>query len=151
MIAADNVQRWPAFQAVRTSEINVVFTTLAGTLEAIRVAAALARASGASLRLIDPRLVQYPLRAAGYALAAAPDVSFEERERDRVVSEAGMPVEVLVYKCGRTTDALRVALRKHSLVIMGGRRSWLPTRLERLHRSIVRLGHVVTFVNAARD
>ena len=135
--------------AVRTTEINVIFTTLGGTVAAIRVAAALSHTSGASVRLIDPRLVRYPLRAAGYALACAPDISLEEREREHVVAFAGVPVEVLVYKCGRITDAARVALRKHSLVVLGGRRSWFPTKLERLRRALESLGHVVMFVDEA--
>ena len=141
----------PAGLPVRTSEINVMFTTLGGTLKAIRVAAALSRTTGAPVRLIDPRVIPYPLRSAGYALAAAPERSLEERERDRIVAAAGVPVEVLVYKCGRATDAARMALRPHSFVILGGRRSWLPTPLERLQRALDALGHVVTFVNDTDD
>lgn len=136
---------------VRTSKINVIFTTLGGTLAAIRVAAALSRTTGASVRLIDPRVVHIPLRAAGYALAAAPEVSIEERERERVIAAAGVPVEVQVYACGRPADAVRMALRTHSLVVLGGRRSWLPTSLERLRRALESLGHIVMFVNETEN
>ena len=148
MVGADNVSHVPStFSAIRTSEINVIFTTLQGTTAAMRVAASLSRATEARVRLIDPRILRYPLRSAGYALAAAPEVSIEDRERERVVRAAGVPVEVLVYNCGRETDAIRVALRRHSFVIMGGHRSWLPTRQERLQRAIESMGHIVTFVN----
>ena len=136
---------------VRTSDINVIFTTLSGTLAAIRVAAVLSRTTGATVRLIDPRVVPFPLRSAGYALAAAPEMSIEQRERERVIAAAGVPVEMLVYECGRATDAARMALRPHSFVILGGRRSWLPTSLERLQRTLESLGHVVTFVNEIED
>lgn len=139
----------PLGAAVRTSEINVMFTTLRGTLAAMRVAAALARATGASLRLIQPQLASYPLRSAGYALATAPDVVEADLEREQVVATAGQPVEVLVSVCGRIDDAARVALRDHSLVIIGGQRSWLPTQIERLRRTLESLGHVVVFVNEA--
>jgi hypothetical protein len=139
----------PPGAAVRTSEINVMFTTLRGTLAAMRVAAALARATGGRLRLIHPRLATYPLRSAGYALAAEPDVVQADRERDQVVATAGGPVEVLVSVCGRPADAAQVALKDHSLVILGGHRSWLPTQIERLQRALESMGHVVVFVNEA--
>ena len=135
--------------AVCTSEINVMFTTLRGTLAAIRVAATLARATGASLRLIHPRVTPYPLRSAGYALAAEPEVIEADREREQVVAAAGVPVDVLVSVCGRTAEGASIALRDHSLVIVGGHRSWLPTQLERLQRALESLGHVVVFVNEA--
>lgn len=132
--------------SVRTSEVNVIFTTPRGTLAAMRAAAALSRVSGASVRLIDPRPAHIPLRAAGYALAAG-EVPPEEHERERVIAAAGVPVEVEVYVCGHPANVARVALRDHSLVILGGRRSWLPTRLERFQRTLESLGHVVMFVN----
>jgi hypothetical protein len=135
--------------AVRTSEINMMFTTLRGTLAAMRVAVALALATGAQLRLIQPRLATYPLRSAGYALAAEPEVVEADREREQVVATAGLPVEVLVSVCGRIADAANLALRDHSLVIVGGHRSWLPTQIERLQRTLESLGHVVVFVNEA--
>jgi hypothetical protein len=138
----------PLGAAVRTSEVNVMFTTLRGTLAAMRVAATLARATGASLRLIQPRLVSYPLRSAGYALAA-PEVVDADREREQVIATAGLPVEVCVSICGRLADAARIGLRDHSLVIIGGQRSWLPTQIERLRRTLESLGHVVVFVNEA--
>ena len=136
---------------VRTSEVNVIFTTPRGTLAAMRVAAALSKTNGASVRLIDPRIVRYPLRAAGYALAAAPEVSIEQRERERVIAAAGVAVDVQVYVCGHPANAARVALRPHSLVVMGGRRSWWPTPLERLQRMLESEGHIVTFVNETQD
>ena len=71
----------------------------------------------------------------------------EERERDYVVRAAGVPVEVLVCQCRRATDAMRIALRQHSFVVLGGRASWLPTKLERLRHALESLGHVVVFVN----
>ena len=116
----------------------------------MRVAAALSRASGASVRLIDPRPVHIPLRAAGYALAAG-EVPIEERERERVIAAAGVPVEVQVYVCGHPANAARAALRPHSLVVLGGRRSWWPTALERLQRTLESQGHVVMFVNETED
>jgi hypothetical protein len=136
---------------VRTSEVNVIFTTPRGTLAAMRAAAALARVSGASVRLIDARPVHIPLRAAGYALAAAPEVPIEEQERERVIAAAGVPVDVEVYVCGHPANVARVALRDHSLVILGGHRSWWPTALERLQRALEAQGHVVVFVNESED
>ena len=134
---------------VRITELNVIFTTLRGTLVAMRAAAALSRVSGATVRLIDPRPVHVPLRAAGYALAAAPDTSVEEREREQVIATAGVPVEVQVYVCGHPSNATRAALRPRSLVILGGRRSWWPTPLERLRRMLESQGHAVLFVHEA--
>jgi hypothetical protein len=135
---------------VRTTEVNVIFTTPRGTLAAMRTAAALSRVSGASVRLIDPRPVHIPLRAAGYALAAG-EVPIEEREREGVIAAAGVPVEVQVYVCGHPSNVARVALHDRSLVIVGGRRSWFPTRLERFQRALESQGHVVMFVPEPKD
>lgn len=128
-------------------QVNVIFTTLDATVAAMHIAAGLARESGARLRLIDPRVVRYPLRSAGYALAAAPELSLAEHERQRVVIEAGMPVEVLVYVCGRLADAVRMALRAPALVVLGGRSSWWPTQIERWRRVLENEGHYVLFVD----
>jgi hypothetical protein len=150
--AANSVEQARRFIAspVRTSEMNVIFTTMRGTVAAIRAAAALARVSGASVRLIDPRPVHIPLRAAGYALAAG-EVPIEEHERERVIAAAGVPVDVQVYVCGHPANVARAALRPHSLVILGGRRSWWPTPLERLQRTLESQGHVVMFVNESEN
>src|SRR5476651_1903165 len=115
-LAASDIEPARRFVAspLRTSEVNVIFTTARGTLAAIRAAAVLSRACGASVRLIDPRPVHVPLRSAGYALAAG-EVPIEEREREQVIAAAGVPVDVQVYVCGHPANATRAALRQHSL------------------------------------
>ena len=92
----------------------------------MRAAAALSRASGVGVRLDRPAAQPtFAPRAAGYALAAAPAQSIEEREREQVIAAAGVPVGVQVHVCGHPANAAR-ALHPHSLVILGGRRSQRP-------------------------
>jgi len=65
--------------------------------------------------------------------------------------DAAVPVDVEVYVCGHPASVARVALRERSLVVLGGRRSWLPTPLERLQRALEDLGHIVMFVNQTEN
>jgi hypothetical protein len=49
----------------------------------------------------------------------------------------------------RVADLARALLRRGSLVVIGGRHSWWPTRPERLRRTLEAQGHIVVFVNEA--
>ena len=53
------------------------------------------------------------------------------------------------YVCRRTEDAIGVAFSPHSLIVLPGKRSWLPTRAERLRRALEGAGHFVLLVDDA--
>lgn len=130
---------------VRTDAVHVVFTTPAETLAAVRVAAALGRRLGAPLRVIQFRAVPYPL-----AVDEPAGVSPVETETfvEKLKAE-GIDVRVRVYLCRSDARLLPKAFKRHSVVVIGGRRSWWPTASERLRRRLEAAGHFVVFVEAA--
>src|SRR6266498_2027010 len=119
---------------VRTSEVTVIFTTLEATMAALHVAATLGRACNASIRLIAPQPMSYPPSAGMPPVVRTPVES--DAFRARLVAEIDTRVDVLVCVCRRVTDMARMMLRRHSLVVIGGRHSWWPTRQERLRRTL---------------
>jgi hypothetical protein len=127
---------------VRTDTVNVVFTTAEETLAAVRVAAAIGKALAVPLTLIHFRAVPYSL-----SLDAPAGVSPVEPDAfvERVRSE-GIDVRVRVYLCRREERVLPMAFKRHSFIVIGGRRSWWPTASERLRRRLEAAGHFVVFV-----
>jgi hypothetical protein len=130
--------------AVGTEGISVLFTDVDGTMEAIRVASALGKAMAAPLTLVHVRAVPYPL-----SLDAPAGMSpVETDEFVRRVRSEGIDVRVRVYLCRNEEQAMLTAFGRHSLIVIGGRRSWWPTASERLRRRLEAAGHFVVFVEA---
>jgi hypothetical protein len=133
--------------AVWTSDVNVIFTTIEATMSALRVAAILARACNASVRLIAPQPAPPT-----YGDASSPRSPVEsDAFRARLAREIDARVQVLVCVVRSAADIARTLLRRHSLVVIGGRRSWLPTRQERLRRALEAQGHFVVFVSGIEE
>jgi hypothetical protein len=130
--------------ALRTSEVIVIFTTTEATLAALRVAVSLSRACNASVRLIAQ---QSPTHAAPADSAPSRSPVESSDFRRRLAQEIDARVDVLVCVYRRVADLARTLLGRHSLVVIGGRASWWPTRQERLRRALESQGHYVLFVN----
>jgi hypothetical protein len=130
--------------AVRTSEVNVIFTTIDGTMAALRVAAALARACQATIRLIVPQSPTLSPPADGHDVRSPVESGALHA---RIESEIDAHVDVLVCVSRDVAAVARMLLRTHALVVIGGRRRWWPTRHERLRRTLEAHGHFVLFVN----
>jgi hypothetical protein len=130
--------------AVRTEAVNVVFTTADETLEALRVASVLGKAMAAPLTLVHFRPVPYAL-----SLNALAGVSPTETDEfvQRVRSE-GIDVRVRVYLCRDEERVIPMAFKCHSIIVIGGHRSWWPTIAERRRRRLEAAGHFVVFVDA---
>jgi hypothetical protein len=118
---------------VRTDSVNVVFTTADDTLAAVHVASAIGKALAAPLTVIH------------FSPVSSPTESFIERVRAE-----GIEARVRVYLCGLDDQVLPNALRPHSFIVIGGRRSWWPTAAERLRRRLEAAGHFVLFVDASK-
>ena len=128
---------------VRTESVNVLFTKPDETLEAVRVASVIGRAMAVPLTVTHLRAVPYPLTLeAPTGLSPAETDAFVERVRAE-----GIDVRVRVYLCRDTDDMLPKAFRDHSVIVIGGRRSWWPTWSERLRRRLEAAGHFVLFVD----
>jgi hypothetical protein len=128
--------------AIRTTEVYVVFTSIDETLAAARIASDLAKALAVPLTLIHFRSVPYAL-----PIDAPNGYSPIEMETfvDRLQS-MGLDVRVRVCLCRDARQVIPSAFRRHSLIVIGGRSSWWPTRSERCRRVLEAAGHFVVFV-----
>jgi hypothetical protein len=130
-------------------EINVIFTDHQGTLGALRTAGALAHQLGAHINLLVPRVVPYAVPL------ASPPVSIQFTER-RLLDLAhrgahgSMVISVQVYLCRDRRLCLLEALEPQSLVVLGGRVRWWPTKEIKLARMLQFAGHQVIFAGLDR-
>jgi hypothetical protein len=133
----------PTPLSVRTTEVCVVFTSISSTRSAISIASELANALAASLTLIQFRPTRYPLQPD----LATPDPCGEVRMLVEHLRANGYAINARSFVCRSVQQAIPLAFSPHSLVVIGGRRSWLPTHTERLRRALENAGHLVLFVD----
>jgi hypothetical protein len=127
----------------RAADVYVVFTSVDETLAAVQVASRLAKALTTRLTVIHFQAVPYPL-----ATDAPSDHS--PAEMDAFVDALrglGIGVRVRVYLCRDPRREIASAFKSHSLIVIGGHRSWWPTRSERWRRALEAAGHLVVFVD----
>jgi hypothetical protein len=134
--------------AIRTDAVYVVHTSIDDTLAAVRVASGFAKALNASVTIIQFRTVPY----AGLPVDGPTGISPVETEGfiQRLRAD-GLDIRVRVYLCRDACRAIRFAFRPHSLIVVGGRRSWWPTRSERWRRMLEAARHFVVFVNKSEQ
>lgn len=121
--------------------IAVVFTSIKSTVAALRTAGELAARLGARITILVPQIVPFP------APLSSPPVLLDWNERRfRVIAEES-PVEttVRIFLCRDRLETLRSVLAPGSLVVIGGRRRWWPTREKILAKQLRRAGHEVVF------
>ncbi len=133
----------PDEPALRTDTVSVVFTTVDDTLDAARVGARLADAMGVPLRLVHFRTVP-PRVEVGEPAGISPLETTEFVDRLRA---QGITAGVRVYLCRGEAQTIPWAFKPHSIVVIGGRRSWWPTRAERWRDALESAGHFVVFVD----
>ena len=140
----------PEFSAAQRSdsriEISVVFTSVASTIAALKHAAALADELGARINLLIPQIVPYPL-----PLTSPPVlIAFNERRFRLIAAESPVETSVSVYLCRDALETVAAALKRHSIVVLGGRRRWWPwlTREQRLAAKLCKAGHEVVFTES---
>ena len=120
--------------------ICVVFTSVEGTMAALRTAGTLAGRLRGHITLMVPEVVPFHLPL------NKPAVLHDWNERRFRVLAAGCPVEtsVIFYLCRDRDETLLQVLQPHSLVVVGGKRKrWWPTSESRLARRMRSLGHEV--------
>jgi hypothetical protein len=119
--------------------IVVIFTSTAATAAALKKAGNLAESLGAQITLIVPQIVPYPL-----PLSSPPVLlDFQEKRFRELASESPVDTRVQLYLCRDFMETLKEALSPHSLIVIGGRRRWWPTRETGLARRLKRAGHEV--------
>ncbi len=134
-------------------DIAVVFTSVDATLAALKEAGRLlghqannqTSSLGGRITLIVPQIVPYPL-----PLTSPPVlVDFNERRLRVIASNCKVETRVCIYLCREAAETLLSVLKPHSLVVVGSRKRWWPTREKRLASKLRRAGHEV--ILAERD
>jgi hypothetical protein len=98
----------------------VVYTTPEATRAALRAASMTARDLGASISLLVPQVVPFPLSL------SAPDVdtTFVESSMAEIASGYEMEVDVSVLLCRDRVETVLQNLPPQSIVLVGRRRRW---------------------------
>jgi hypothetical protein len=121
--------------------IAVVFTSVGSTLAALKEAGKLANDLGARIRLLVAQVVPHPL-----PLEAPPiPLDFNETRFRVIASESRVETSVQIYLGRDRFETLTSALKPGSIVVLGGRQRWWPTKDELLARRLRRAGYEVIF------
>jgi len=121
--------------------VAVVFTSVESTLAALKEAGGLANSLGTRIKLVVPQVVPYPL-----PLDSPPVlVEFNENRFRVIARESPVETSVQIYLCRDPFEMLASVLRPGSIVVLGGRKRWWPTKEERLARQLRRAGYEVLF------
>jgi hypothetical protein len=121
--------------------IAVVFTSVEATLAALKEAGALAQSLGAQITLLVPQVVPYPLPLESPPIL----IDFSEKRFHVIASQSPVKTTVCIYLCRDQLETLRGVLRPGSIVVIGGRKRWWPTREGHLARRLRAAGHEVIF------
>jgi hypothetical protein len=127
---------------VHSADVYVLFTSFEGTLAALRVASELARPLGSAVHLIDFHVVQ--VGAPVEAPTGRPRVE-GDGFLNRLRAE-GIDVKIDVYVCRDARRTILQVFKDRSLVLIGARHHWWPTRADRWRRMLEQRGHLVLFV-----
>jgi len=129
--------------AVRTDTVYVVYTSIGDTLAAVRVASGFAKPLGVPVTVIHFRAVPYALPVdAPCGFSPIQTEAFSEGLRT-----VDCDVRVHVCLCRGERQAIPLAFTRQSLIVVGGRRRWWPTRSERMRRMLEAAGHFVVFID----
>lgn len=139
--ATGQPSRPPVEEAGPGLNIAVVFTSVEATLAALREAGTLASSLSARITLLVPQVVPYPL-----ALETPPVlIEFNEKRFRTIASQSPVETVVQIYLCRDGLETLTNVLNPGSIVVIGGRKRWWPTREKKLARQLRRAGHEVVF------
>jgi hypothetical protein len=127
-------------EADRKLNISLVFTSVESTLASLKEAGASPSRLGARITRVAPQVVPFPL-----ALESPPAlVEFNARRFREIANYSPVDIKVHIY-LGRDALLTLTPLKPGSLVVLGGRKRWWPTREKKLARQLRRAGHEVVF------
>ncbi len=141
-------RRWPAGperaqERARDLRVNVLFTGIPQTLEALRTAAGLAADLGARIVVVVPQVVPYP---APLDSAAVPRAFLVQR-LTTAAEESHIDTQIWVCVCRDRQTALS-ALPPCSIVVIGEKGNGLAIREQKLAAALRRQGHHVVFAGS---
>jgi hypothetical protein len=126
-------------------ELAVVFTSFDATVAAVKMAGALARGLAAHITLLVPQVVPYPLSLEDPPLV----LDFIRQRLGEIASDSPVDTTIRHYFCRDRIVALAAVLRPGSIVVIGGRKKWWPTREKTLARRLRQFGHEVIVAETA--
>ena len=121
--------------------IAVIFTSAEATIAALKKAGRLAESLGARISLIVPQVVPYPLPLTSPPVLLA----FQEKRFREIADESPIEIRVRLYLCRDELLTLKSVLKDHSLIVIGSRKRFWPTRERRIAGKLRRMGHEVIF------
>lgn len=124
-----------------TLEVVVLHTSTSETLHALKTAAQLARGLSARIRLLVLEVVPYPLPLHQPAIS----LSYTRRCFRTLAENASIETTVDIHLVRDPVKVLDSLLEPHSVVVMGGRRTWWPTARNRIAKRLERTGHQVVY------
>jgi hypothetical protein len=137
----------PAGKSGHRLDVAVVFTSAAATVLALKKAGTLAESLGARIALLVPQIVPFPLPLESPPIL----IDFSENRFREIAAESRVETTVQIYLCRDRLETLKAVLAPHSLVIIGGRKCWWPTRDKVLVRRLRRAGHQVVFAETEQE
>jgi hypothetical protein len=125
--------------------IVVIFTSSSATVAALMEAGTLAESLNAQITLIVPQVVPYPL-----PLTSPPVLlDFQENRFREIAKQSPVNVRVQLYLCRDPLETLSTVLKPRSVIVVGGRKRFWPSREKRLVRRLRHAGHEVIFAETA--
>ena len=128
--------------------VIVVFTTIEGTLPALKSAAKFAQALSTEITLLVTQAVyfRYPVET--------PPVSpvFLHRLCVALIEELQLDTDAIsidIRFCRQQEQCLQVTLKPRSVVVIGAKKRWWWMSERKLERALKQMGHEVLLVNAA--
>jgi hypothetical protein len=127
--------------------VTVLYTNVRATLAALRRAASLARDLGATIRILNVRTVPYPLPL------DKPPVDREVVARNISTLADGQPIPTRIEICfGRDlVESLLQSLSPNSIVLVGSKISWWPSKERKLAKQLARHGHQIVLVAEGKE
>jgi hypothetical protein len=120
-------------------ELAVVFTSFDTTRAALQMAWALASGLGARITLVVAQVVPYPLPVEEPPVL----LDFMRQRLGEIASDSQLETTIQHYLCRNRLVTLGAVLKPNSIVVLGGRKKWWPTREKTLARRLRRFGHHV--------
>jgi hypothetical protein len=125
-------------------QLNVLYTSHSGTRAALQLVSRMAVSLSTSPRVLRLYVVPYALPL------ERPPVSVDvlEEQLRALAGESKTEFSAHVYLCRETRKTLHQLFPPRSLIVLGGKKRWWPTKEQRWADQLRKEGHEVIFVNA---
>ena len=127
--------------------ISVVFTNFEDTKQALRAAAYLSFGLRADIDLVLPEIVPYPLPLINPPVPPG----FTLRQLMDLARQAEVQPSIHVYLCRDKVQTLLQVLDRQSVVVLGSKTRWFPTKPIILARALRKRGHQVIMVKCRKN